>query len=1093
MDVRPWRRLRVRNAPAGKCRGCGAGAALVALLALSGCAPRGGSLLSGPAEIQLESAFESLRAAPLRVTGRAGEHFQVRLSQFDVDVGLELRGPDGRLLERTAGPAGRRGREWLYWQAATDGTFSVTITALDVPPPAARVRIELFRLPSDLPPDTQAALRSLQDAVRTVPAPEGAEARERYWVTAARAWENVRDRDLQAECLLQLGALRYTELQSWDRASEAITAALRLFEVENDGKAVADAALLLGMTELERERTRRVPESRSDGAPSLRLLQRARRGFQDLNLPVSAADALNNRGIKRYYGGDSKNALTDFSRAADEFQRARAIDDRNGALANLAAMAVDLGDYRRALQAFESQLESMPKTATHLRASALQNGALALSIMGETERSLDWYLQSIDIARRLGDPDLEARGLSGLGVAHLQFGQSALAVPHLRAAVDLLQRPGERDRLGAVLTHLGNALRTQGDVDEALRLHEEALRQLGSVAPPTDRMRALIGLGMDQAAVGRHALALRSYSQALGIRLTNPYSPLVSLALLERARAHAALGADSDARRDVDASIVLAARNEIADVHAIALIERARLNRDAGLDDAALADSERALRIAAPLRAATTNPDNRVLLAQRLRGAVDIQVSILAARARAAQQRGDHSIALDLARRSLAAVGAASARSSWLRPNARGRGLASEALYEALAGRRLRLAALADSATPQPERTRALEAEIAMLRSKLVDAARQRDVTDASPDSRIADVQSGLEADDALLVYWMSEPGSWLWIVTRDELRLESLAGAADIETASRRVLARIATLQRVDADVEQLARMLTAGNPPLLAGRSLLVVPDGVVAAVPWPLLQARLQLGGIVQLPGLEALSSPAAGDAPDRTRRVLLVGDPIYGADDARIAPQARRPNRDTTVPALPRLPGTAREIASIAALASPEMSETWIGAAATRAALLQADLRSVQVLHLAAHAALDPAVPELAAVVLTRFTTGGEPIPAELRASDVLRMNVVPRLVVLSACDAAAEPSVQANGMMNLTRAFLARGSRHVVASLWPAADASTAELMTEFYRHLLVDGESPEIALARAQATLAASSRWHAPFYWAGFVVLGTRP
>ncbi len=1093
MDARPRRDLGVRSAGAGKRRWPGACALMVTLLGLSSCAPRTGSLLVGPAEMQVESSFESLRAAPLRITGRAGERFLVRLTQLDVDAGLELRGPDGRLLESTAGPAGRRGREWLYWQAPSDGPFSVTIVAMKAAPPTSLARIELFRLRRDLPATTLDALQSLQVAARTRSAPAGRDSRERNWEIAARAWEKLGESELQGECLLQLGAVRYTDLQSWDRAAQAITEALRLFEASGNGKAVADAALLLGMIELERERTRGVPEARSHEAPSLQLLQRARRAFQDLNLSVSAADALNNSGIKRFYGGDSEGALTDVSRAADEFQHARARDDRTGALANLAAIAVDRGDYRRALQAFESQLQSLPTTATHLRASALQNGALALSITGETERAIDWYLQSIDIARRLGDPDLEARGLSGLGVAHLQFGQSALAVPHLRAAVDLLQRPGERDRLGAVLTHLGNALRMQGAIDEARRLHEDALRQLGDIAPPTDRMRALIGLGMDEAAAGRPQRALQSYSNALGIRLTNSYSPLVSLALLERARAHAILGADSDARRDIDASIELAARNEIPDVHVIALIERARLNRDAGRDDAALADSARALQMAAPLRAATTNPDNRILLAQRLRGAVDIQVSILAEHARAAQQRGVRSVALDLARRSLAVISAASARSSWLRPGAQAQRLASEELYEALAGRRLRLAALADSATPQPERTRALESEIALLRSKLVDATRQRDVTDAQPITRIADVQASLEADDALLVYWLSEPSSWLWILTRDDLRLESLPGAADIDRVNRRVLARIATLQSVDADVERLTRMLMAGNPMRLAGHSLLVVSDGVLAAVPWPLLQGRMQIGGIVQLPGLETLTSRTRVDASDRTRRLLLVGDPIYGADDARITPQARRPNRDMTVAALPRLPGTAREIASIAALSAPELRDTWTGAAATRAALLEADLRSVKVLHLAAHAALDPAVPELAAVVLSRFTTSGQAIAAELRASDILRMDVAPPLVVLSACDAAAEPSSQAAGMMNLTRAFLARGSQHVVASLWPAADASTAELMTEFYRHLLTDADSPEIALARAQATLAASPRWRAPFYWAGFVVLGARP
>jgi CHAT domain-containing protein len=78
-------------------------------------------------------------------------------------------------------------------------------------------------------------------------------------------------------------------------------------------------------------------------------------------------------------------------------------------------------------------------------------------------------------------------------------------------------------------------------------------------------------------------------------------------------------------------------------------------------------------------------------------------------------------------------------------------------------------------------------------------------------------------------------------------------------------------------------------------------------------------------------------------------------------------------------------------------------------------------------------------------------------------------------------------------MNLTRAFLAGGTRYVVASRWAVGDASAVALMTEFYRGLLQDGLPPDVALERAQRLLAASAQWRAPFHWAGFVVTGAAP
>lgn len=1093
MDVLPQER---RGRSAAAMRGGWIACAVCAAGVLSACAPRAGSLLAGSAEVQREAPFATLRDAPLVIVARPGDRFLVRMSQFDVDAGLELRDAAGTVIERSAAPGGRRGREFLYWQADATARFSVAVVALDQPPALARARIELVRLPRDLPPTVQRALQSLQAAQRPVDPPD-ASAQEQRWDAAARGFGDLGERRLQAEALLQLGALRYAELQAWDRARVATSAALALFEADRDEKSVADSALQLGMIELERERTLGAPGARGEQAPSLRLLRRARRIYQGLELPAAAAEARNNLGIKRFYAGDGEGAVAELTAAAEEFLGAGAARERNAVLANLAAIAFDRGDYRSALSAHERLLAAMPDVPTDNRAALLQNGAMALAITGESERALEWYLDSIGIARRLGDPDLEARGLVGLGVAHLQLGQPGLAAPHLRAATQLLRRAGERARLGTALTHLGNAQRLLGAVDQARRLHEEALQQLGSVAPPTDRIRALIGLGLDEAAAGQHARAVASFSRALQVPVSNAYSPLVPLASLERARSLLALGDTAGARTDIDAAVALGSRYGIPEVHAIALIESAQLHLRAGRDDAALADSGRALQIAVPLRAATTNPDNRVMLAQRLRGAYDIQVSILAKRALAAQRRGDAAAGADLTRRALVFSSAASQRNAWLQSPASQPSLPSADLYEALAGRRYRLEQLAASLTPQTERVQRLEADIAMLRSRLVEAARQPGNVAAPPADPLPEVQNAIAPGSTLLVYWLSSPQSWLWIVTREQIRLVPLAGAEQIEREHRALLGGIKRLRNVDEQAQRLARtLLPTASLPRNAG-NLLVVPDGVVAAVPWPLLQAPTAPRGVVQLPGVAALGRRAPELLPaGASRRLLLLGDPVYRRDDPRLQPVAGSRAGEPPgagYPALPRLPGTARELASIATFSRAGAYEIRTGLDATRAALLGAELGRIDVLHLAAHASLDPAMPELAAIALTQFSKDGRALAGQLRASDILRLPATPPLVVLSACDAAAEPSVQAAGMMNLTRAFLARGTRQVVASLWPASDASTTELMTEFYRQLLEQGATPDIALARAQATLAASPRWRAPFYWAGFIVLGTQP
>ena len=55
-------------------------------------------------------------------------------------------------------------------------------------------------------------------------------------------------------------------------------------------------------------------------------------------------------------------------------------------------------------------------------------------------------------------------------------------------------------------------------------------------------------------------------------------------------------------------------------------------------------------------------------------------------------------------------------------------------------------------------------------------------------------------------------------------------------------------------------------------------------------------------------------------------------------------------------------------------------------------------------------------------------------------------------------------------MSLSRAFQYAGARTVAASLWSVGDASTAELMIRFYRHLDA-GKAKDEALRAAQVEL----------------------
>ena len=95
------------------------------------------------------------------------------------------------------------------------------------------------------------------------------------------------------------------------------------------------------------------------------------------------------------------------------------------------------------------------------------------------------------------------------------------------------------------------------------------------------------------------------------------------------------------------------------------------------------------------------------------------------------------------------------------------------------------------------------------------------------------------------------------------------------------------------------------------------------------------------------------------------------------------------------------------------------------------------------------------------------------------------------MVLSACQSGLGKTVKGEGIIGLTRAFLYAGVSSVVVSLWNVQDASTAELMKQFYRHLRA-GKGKAEALRQAKLNMIRSDipAYRFPYFWAPFVLVG---
>ena len=136
----------------------------------------------------------------------------------------------------------------------------------------------------------------------------------------------------------------------------------------------------------------------------------------------------------------------------------------------------------------------------------------------------------------------------------------------------------------------------------------------------------------------------------------------------------------------------------------------------------------------------------------------------------------------------------------------------------------------------------------------------------------------------------------------------------------------------------------------------------------------------------------------------------------------------------------------------------------------------------VIHLATHGAPDGL-----------FFAGESEAEATLSMAEVQGLDLRARLVVLSACDSFKAPKgeggseLSTDGVVGITRAFVAAGALTLVSSLWTVDDAATLELMDHFYKLWVVSGD---VAAALRTAMLKLIQEGRSVQKWAAFVVYG---
>ena len=182
---------------------------------------------------------------------------------------------------------------------------------------------------------------------------------------------------------------------------------------------------------------------------------------------------------------------------------------------------------------------------------------------------------------------------------------------------------------------------------------------------------------------------------------------------------------------------------------------------------------------------------------------------------------------------------------------------------------------------------------------------------------------------------------------------------------------------------------------------------------------------------------------------------------------------------------RLGRVPEPLAEVRAEAS-EVARDWsarvlLAEGAATAEHVSAALRDTpNVLHIAAHAVMNPWRPRHSALLIAPSAAGNP----WWEAAAIARTPMDVELVVLSACRSARRGAPWRGGFGGLADAFLRAGAKAVVGSLWSVEDAETRAVMRAFYGRLPAE----PIASALRQTQLALISEGRPAATWAGWVL-----
>lgn len=350
-------------------------------------------------------------------------------------------------------------------------------------------------------------------------------------------------------------------------------------------------------------------------------------------------------------------------------------------------------------------------------------------------------------------------------------------------------------------------------------------------------------------------------------------------------------------------------------------------------------------------------------------------------------------------------------------------------------------------------------------------------------DDNLSKISLNLPTDSLVASYVLTSRHCFVFLVRANKpLKIITLpVGAAGLRTQIGRYRRSILTF---DPSFKMKARelynlLLKPAEIEFSETKRLILIPDGALWEQPF---QALIGSSGTYLIEERELSYTPSLSVLSTLNSSAPA---PLKAMSVKKLVAFANAARKDTAP-----LPEAEREAAGIGRLydtatKAGRSSKIFIKTNASESRFKQT-AANADILHLAVHGEINQTNPFATALLLTEDQDND----GRLTMTEILQLKLLPGLVVLSACDTSHGEILSGEGLLSLSWAFLAAGSRSVVAAQWAVEEKATADLMLAFHRHLIKNRSHPAAALRASQnESLKRPVPFNHPFYWAGFVTV----